>query len=113
MGSLFFLLMFRRDSFITHRAFCDALADESARSQKMAPLRVDEGAGNSSVLDMNENNSFTVADTAPPPLSAVVSPGLSIQSSGEVCSFYTCKIVKPASSNLQFLSILNPVLSLS
>lgn len=29
---LFVLMTFRRDSFITHRAFCDALAEESARA---------------------------------------------------------------------------------
>lgn len=29
----FILFFFRRDSFITHRAFCDALAEESARAQ--------------------------------------------------------------------------------
>ena len=28
-----FLILWRRDSFITHRAFCDALAEESARAQ--------------------------------------------------------------------------------
>nr|GME12479.1 protein indeterminate-domain 7-like [Ipomoea batatas] len=31
-------LFSRRDSFITHRAFCDALAEESARSSSLTPL---------------------------------------------------------------------------
>lgn len=30
------LLLYRRDSFITHRAFCDALAEESARSHNQS-----------------------------------------------------------------------------
>lgn len=30
--NFFFLTLYRRDSFITHRAFCDALAEESARA---------------------------------------------------------------------------------
>ena len=34
----YFLLIFRRDSFITHRAFCDALAEESARAITTNPL---------------------------------------------------------------------------
>ncbi|KAL6993616.1 hypothetical protein U1Q18_011727 [Sarracenia purpurea var. burkii] len=31
-------LFSRRDSFITHRAFCDALAEESAKAQEVVPL---------------------------------------------------------------------------
>ncbi|XP_030483978.2 zinc finger protein GAI-ASSOCIATED FACTOR 1 [Cannabis sativa] len=67
-------LFSRRDSFITHRAFCDALAEESARSQA---LEISSEAGNSNVKT-------AVASPPPPPLTpsvSVVSPALSIQSS--------------------------------
>ncbi|KAK8580915.1 hypothetical protein V6N13_143973 [Hibiscus sabdariffa] len=73
----------RRDSFITHRAFCDALAEESARSQTLAVVNAE---GN---VNTNENggtmNGRAVAATSPPPrpltpsTTSVVSPGLSIQ----------------------------------
>ncbi|XVF63902.1 hypothetical protein PTKIN_Ptkin09bG0123700 [Pterospermum kingtungense] len=69
----------RRDSFITHRAFCEALAEESARAKTLVTantegknIMVEGGAG---------------AATSPPPqpltpsTTSVVSPGLSIQSS--------------------------------
>ncbi|XP_059455493.1 zinc finger protein GAI-ASSOCIATED FACTOR 1-like [Corylus avellana] len=64
----------RRDSFITHRAFCDALAEESARTHAL----VIAGA------DGNANANAAVASPPPPPLTpstTVVSPALSIQSS--------------------------------
>ncbi|XP_062101110.1 zinc finger protein GAI-ASSOCIATED FACTOR 1-like [Humulus lupulus] len=67
-------LFSRRDSFITHRAFCDALAEESARSQTLA---ISSDAGNSNVK-------VAVASPPPPPLTpsaSVMSPSLSIQSS--------------------------------
>ncbi|KAF3446292.1 hypothetical protein FNV43_RR11471 [Rhamnella rubrinervis] len=63
-------LFSRRDSFITHRAFCDALAEESAKAHTTA-------AGSSEAKAM-------VASPPPPPLTpstSVVSPALSIQSS--------------------------------
>ncbi|KAH7524070.1 zinc finger protein GAI-ASSOCIATED FACTOR 1 [Ziziphus jujuba] len=62
-------LFSRRDSFITHRAFCDALAEESAKAQTLA--------GNSEAKAV-------VASPPPPPhtpSTTVVSPALSIQSS--------------------------------
>ncbi|EXC07288.1 Zinc finger protein MAGPIE [Morus notabilis] len=65
-----------RDSFITHRAFCDALAEESARSQTLAV----SSEGN----NPNPNAKAVVASPPPPPLTpstSVVSPALSIQSS--------------------------------
>ncbi|KAJ7958052.1 Protein indeterminate-domain like [Quillaja saponaria] len=68
-------LFSRRDSFITHRAFCDALAEESARTQPPGPGEVPEG---------NPNVRAVVASPPPPPLTPstdVVSPALSIQSS--------------------------------
>ncbi|KAF2299907.1 hypothetical protein GH714_005919 [Hevea brasiliensis] len=67
-------LFSRRDSFITHRAFCDALAEESARAQTVTTMGK-EG---------NTNVKSVVASPPPPPLTpstTVVSPGLSVQSS--------------------------------
>ncbi|KAA8547329.1 hypothetical protein F0562_003807 [Nyssa sinensis] len=50
-------LFSRRDSFITHRAFCDALAEESAKAQTVvAPPTVDE-----------DPKLQTVASSSPPP----------------------------------------------
>ncbi|XP_011006759.1 PREDICTED: zinc finger protein NUTCRACKER-like [Populus euphratica] len=68
-------LFSRRDSFVTHRAFCDALAEESARAQTLA-IMGKEGNG----CDIKR----VVASPPPPPLTpstSVVSPGLSVQSS--------------------------------
>lgn len=68
----------RRDSFITHRAFCDALAEESARAHAFT---VGGPEGNGTV---STNVSAVVASPPPPPLTpstSVVSPALSIQSS--------------------------------
>ncbi|XP_061961203.1 zinc finger protein GAI-ASSOCIATED FACTOR 1-like [Populus nigra] len=65
----------RRDSLITHRAFCDALTEESARAQTLATTG-NEGNGC--------NVKCVVASPPPPPLTpttSVVSPGLSVQSS--------------------------------
>ncbi|XP_071711219.1 zinc finger protein GAI-ASSOCIATED FACTOR 1-like [Rutidosis leptorrhynchoides] len=68
-------LFSRRDSFITHRAFCDALAQESARSQ---------------IQNVNETEILEVVDVAPscspppPPLTPstdVLSPVQSVHSS--------------------------------
>lgn len=69
---------YRRDSFITHRAFCDAVADES-------------GKGGSNVVDAVVSSPAT-APVTPSTISAVtpstisaVSPTLSsIQSSGRI-----------------------------
>ncbi|KHN00558.1 Zinc finger protein MAGPIE-like protein [Glycine soja] len=44
----------RRDSFITHRAFCDALAEENARSHTV-------------VKDISENDSKVLIGDSPPP----------------------------------------------
>ncbi|XVE69921.1 hypothetical protein DITRI_Ditri10aG0030200 [Diplodiscus trichospermus] len=75
----------RRDSFITHRAFCDALAEESARA---AIANTDANANVNA--NANGNGKSMVgggaAATSPPPqpltpsTSSVVSSGLSIQS---------------------------------
>ncbi|KAK5831750.1 hypothetical protein E1A91_A05G208700v1 [Gossypium mustelinum] len=78
----------RRDSFITHRAFCDALAEESVRTQTIG---VANPEGNINVNGNGSGNTTMVgggaAATLPPPqpltpsTTSVVSPGLSIQSS--------------------------------
>ncbi|MED6138425.1 hypothetical protein PIB30_074119 [Stylosanthes scabra] len=68
-------LFSRRDSFVTHRAFCDALAEESAKAQTLSNDDKDGGAG------------VAVASSSSPPQppltpsTSVVSPTLSIQSS--------------------------------
>ncbi|KAJ8772727.1 hypothetical protein K2173_027904 [Erythroxylum novogranatense] len=69
-------LFSRRDSFVTHRAFCDALAEESARTQTLAILEK-EGVN-------NHTKTTAVASPPPQPLTpstSVVSPGVSVQSS--------------------------------
>ncbi|XP_008220893.1 PREDICTED: protein indeterminate-domain 2-like [Prunus mume] len=83
-------LFSRRDSFITHRAFCDALAEESAKAQTLA---IDGSDGNQNLNNHspNPNAKGVVASPPPPPLTpsnTVVSPALSIQSSGSF-SFQT------------------------
>ncbi|KAK4274768.1 hypothetical protein QN277_017946 [Acacia crassicarpa] len=68
-------LFSRRDSFITHRAFCDALAEESARTRTLTIGEASEG---------NSNAKVAMASPPQPPLTpstSVVSPALSIQSS--------------------------------
>ncbi|KAK4351998.1 hypothetical protein RND71_027516 [Anisodus tanguticus] len=74
-------LFSRRDSFITHRAFCDALAQESARSQPLitnteGDLKVDE-------LAVSKTASSSLSPPPQPltPSTGVLSPVLSIQSS--------------------------------
>ncbi|XP_050363175.1 zinc finger protein GAI-ASSOCIATED FACTOR 1-like [Argentina anserina] len=73
-------LFARRDSFITHRAFCDALAEESAKNQTLG--------GSQQLGNPNPNpdagKAVLVASPPLPPLTPsnnVVSPALSIQSS--------------------------------
>ncbi|GFP92688.1 protein indeterminate-domain 1 [Phtheirospermum japonicum] len=66
-------LFSRRDSFITHRAFCDALAQESVKAQVVALPPP------------------AAASPPPPPLTpstGVLSPVLSIQSSGKLITLY-------------------------
>uniref|UniRef100_A0A2P2K667 Uncharacterized protein MANES_13G137400 n=1 Tax=Rhizophora mucronata TaxID=61149 RepID=A0A2P2K667_RHIMU len=60
-------LFSRRDSFITHRAFCDALAEESARAQTRTPNP------NPPVVNANanpESDPQPQVDSSPPPASA-------------------------------------------
>ncbi|KAJ4965794.1 hypothetical protein NE237_017643 [Protea cynaroides] len=60
-------LFSRRDSFITHRAFCDALAEESARNHTVAKS------------NLEEEPKPQIVTSSPPPSSAVVSANLPIQ----------------------------------
>ncbi|PSS19786.1 Protein indeterminate-domain like [Actinidia chinensis var. chinensis] len=70
-------LFSRRDSFITHRAFCDALAQESSRAQTLA---VADSEGTMTVQTVASSSS---SPPQPPltPSTGVLSPVLSIQSS--------------------------------
>lgn len=76
-------LFSRRDSFITHRAFCDALAQESARSQpSMLPT-----SGGDMKVKLVEPPPPAASSPPPPPLTpstGVLSPVLSIRSSGKL-----------------------------
>uniref|UniRef100_A0A5B7C1V5 Putative zinc finger protein JACKDAW-like isoform X1 n=1 Tax=Davidia involucrata TaxID=16924 RepID=A0A5B7C1V5_DAVIN len=77
-------LFSRRDSFITHRAFCDALAHESARTQTLA---ITNSEGTLKVHTVASSSS----SPPPPPLTpstGVLSPVLSVQSSGVVKSIH-------------------------
>ncbi|OVA08163.1 zinc finger protein [Macleaya cordata] len=51
-------LFSRRDSFITHRAFCDALAEESARSITVNPLLSSHQPGGTSTSHLNLQPQF-------------------------------------------------------
>lgn len=80
----FFLMKWRRDSFITHRAFCDALAQESARSQTQS-LAITNEEGTLKVQAQTTTTTTSSSSPPPPPLTpstGVLSPVLSIQSSG-------------------------------
>ncbi|XP_027360320.1 zinc finger protein GAI-ASSOCIATED FACTOR 1-like [Abrus precatorius] len=73
-------LFSRRDSFITHRAFCDALAEESARSQtQTAPKASSES--DSKVVTGDSSPPVAAAAAAPPPPPA---PAVSSQSNSVV-----------------------------
>lgn len=82
----------RRDSFVTHRAFCDALAQESAKSQVqvLSVLGTEhkdvmggdgDGGGASGGVDALAPSGSAAAITSPPeatPFSSVLSPVLSV-----------------------------------
>ncbi|XP_027179015.1 zinc finger protein GAI-ASSOCIATED FACTOR 1-like [Coffea eugenioides] len=60
-------LFSRRDSFITHRAFCDALAEESAKAQTVEALPAP-------TADDEEPKLQTLASSSPPPSVAAQPP---------------------------------------
>lgn len=60
----------RRDSFITHRAFCDALAEESAKANPQAP-----GSGLAAALaEPNSKTDLKAGRISPPPIAAAPPP---------------------------------------
>lgn len=72
------LFVCRRDSFITHRAFCDVLAEESAKnhtqSKKLYPETVSE----------SQQKSPAAVDSPPPsPSPPPVAPSVSVESETE------------------------------
>ncbi|KAI3460311.1 hypothetical protein Pfo_016974 [Paulownia fortunei] len=88
-------LFSRRDSFITHRAFCDALAQESARSQ---PLAITSSGGDLRVQVVALPPPPAASSPPPPPLTpstGVLSPVLSIQSSAELPENQTAHLQPP------------------
>ncbi|KHN36136.1 Zinc finger protein MAGPIE [Glycine soja] len=83
-------LFSRRDSFITHRAFCDALAEESARSQ---PQTVAKASSESDSKAVTGDSSPPVAVEAPP-------PPVSSQSNSVVVPSSSLQTQKPAFTDL-------------
>lgn len=68
----FFWFFWRRDSFITHRAFCDALAEESARNQPQPQTQTQTQASEKPNSESDPkitggNSSPKVPAPAPPP----------------------------------------------
>lgn len=63
-------LFSRRDSFITHRAFCDALAEESARATVNATAGAGESATRSNSSSSGDPNSSACPVSAPAPAPA-------------------------------------------
>ncbi|KAM3304723.1 zinc finger protein GAI-ASSOCIATED FACTOR 1 [Capsicum chacoense] len=79
-------LFSRRDSFITHRAFCDALAQESARSNQPLMGITNVEGDHLKVVDGGVSKTASSSLSSPPPQpltpsTGVLSPVLSIQSS--------------------------------
>ncbi|KAI5397098.1 hypothetical protein KIW84_063068 [Lathyrus oleraceus] len=60
-------LFSRRDSFITHRAFCDALAQESSRQPQLPTLITNTSINNSQLFGNFNNNNISLALSQIPP----------------------------------------------
>ncbi|XP_022950794.1 protein indeterminate-domain 2-like isoform X1 [Cucurbita moschata] len=71
-------LFSRRDSFITHRAFCDALAEENAKAQPQS--LVDKPVSDSQKAVESSPKPSPPPEPSPPPSTCVLSPVLPIQS---------------------------------
>ncbi|XP_057528559.1 zinc finger protein ENHYDROUS-like [Amaranthus tricolor] len=56
----------RRDSFITHRAFCDALAEESARNHR-PPNPINGNNNNNNKMELDSKASIAIESPPPPP----------------------------------------------
>ncbi|XP_021888880.1 protein indeterminate-domain 2-like [Carica papaya] len=69
-------LFSRRDSFITHRAFCDALAEESARAKTQTPSQNQKQAQTQNQVVVNSNpesdSNVQAMDSSPPATPAPV-----------------------------------------
>ncbi|KAJ4835715.1 hypothetical protein Tsubulata_021721 [Turnera subulata] len=80
-------LFSRRDSFITHRAFCDALAEESARAHTQPPPNPNPGPA--SPNPNQESDPKVQADSSSPPQAPAASPAAPVvasQSTGVMAS---------------------------
>ncbi|KAK4788378.1 hypothetical protein SAY86_019697 [Trapa natans] len=68
----------RRDSFITHRAFCDALAEESAKAQPQLPPAVDSNPSAPSPAsekpDLDHDPKSQTSEGPPPPPASAAQP---------------------------------------
>ncbi|XP_038883163.1 zinc finger protein GAI-ASSOCIATED FACTOR 1-like [Benincasa hispida] len=76
-------LFSRRDSFITHRAFCDALAEESAKAQPQSLVDKPVSDSSQKAVEPNPKQSpppSPPAAASPPQSACVLSPVLPIQS---------------------------------
>lgn len=62
-----FVYFCRRDSFITHRAFCDALAHESSRQPQLPTLITNTSINNSQLFGNISNNNISLALSQIPP----------------------------------------------
>ncbi|GMH24632.1 hypothetical protein Nepgr_026475 [Nepenthes gracilis] len=92
-------LFSRRDSFITHRAFCDALAEESARAHTVLPPRNNNTDGDPKVQTANVPSppSETPRPPSPVPPSATVHPPiLPVQSSVTELLEYPTQVLEEA-----------------
>lgn len=98
-------LFSRRDSFITHRAFCDALAQESALAQ---PLAITSSGGDMTKLQVVAPPVTAVVSSPPPPpltpSTGVLSPVMSIQSS-ELPENHTAQLRLPPGAAAPFAAI--------
>ena len=63
---LIFVDLCRRDSFITHRAFCDALAEESARNHR-PPNPINGNNNNNNKMELDSKASIAIESPPPPP----------------------------------------------
>ncbi|PIN05197.1 hypothetical protein CDL12_22264 [Handroanthus impetiginosus] len=84
-------LFSRRDSFITHRAFCDALAGESTKVQPAAaPPNADEDKKTEAVVPSSPPSTAAAAAAAapppPPPSASEAPPAAAVPSSTDVAS---------------------------
>ncbi|GFQ01240.1 protein indeterminate-domain 2 [Phtheirospermum japonicum] len=111
----------RRDSFITHKAFCEALAQESA-ALSQPPAKVMSSGGDLEVW-IGPQTPAAASSPPPPPLTpptGVLSPVLSVQSSAELSENQTAPLPPPprttttnaaahsSTASTVFASIFNP-----